>query len=230
MKEELNTKDNIETLKTEELIVPAKEKIKLNKAVVTMVEDLFYRDPIFVDTETTGLNRKKDDKVIEICAVDIFGKVLINELVNPEREIPEDAIKIHGITNEMVSGKPKLYETTAIKQLDYYSKNQRPIIFYNARYDMTIISQSIEGYDDVSDIRTIDLMESYRLYVGAPRSIGLTLACTQMGVKAGTHRALEDSLALGRLLWALKKKIEPNLDITNTNLEEHIKLLEQHKS
>ena len=60
--------------------------------------------PVYIDTETTGL--EKTDEVVEISILDHDGRVLLSSLVKPSSAIPLAAQKIHGITNEMVSNAP----------------------------------------------------------------------------------------------------------------------------
>ena len=66
---------------------------------------------VFLDTETTGLFAEQGDRVIEIGCVELVNRKLTgNKLhlyVNPERESHEEALKVHGISNEFLRDKPK---------------------------------------------------------------------------------------------------------------------------
>src|SRR5215510_10396860 len=69
---------------------------------------------IMLDTETTGLNARLGDRVIEIGCVELLGRSVterhFHHYVNPGREIEEGALKVHGITKEFLLDKPKFAE------------------------------------------------------------------------------------------------------------------------
>ena len=72
---------------------------------------------ITLDTETTGLDAQNGDRIIEIGCVAIEGRMMrstdehhLQIFVNPEREVPEEAVAIHGITTEYLQDKPKFCE------------------------------------------------------------------------------------------------------------------------
>ena len=68
--------------------------------VMERAGEVLRLNPVFLDTETTGIGLS--DVVIEVAVVDSNGEMLFNGLINPERPIPEESSKVHGITNEMV--------------------------------------------------------------------------------------------------------------------------------
>ena len=69
---------------------------------------------IFLDTETTGLSADNGDRVIEIGCVELLHRKLtgnnLHFYLNPERDSHEDALRVHGITNEFLKDKPKFGE------------------------------------------------------------------------------------------------------------------------
>jgi DNA polymerase-3 subunit epsilon len=69
---------------------------------------------IFLDTETTGLSADNGDRVIEIGCVELLHRKLTGNnfhfYLNPERDSHEDALRVHGITNEFLKDKPKFAE------------------------------------------------------------------------------------------------------------------------
>jgi DNA polymerase III epsilon subunit-like protein len=97
-------------------------------------------NPIFLDTETTGVGLY--DLVIEIGIVDLEGNVLFNSLINPGRPIPQDSSKVHGITDEMVAEAPSL--KTAWSEIEYILHN-RAIGMYNADFDYRLMKQSADN-------------------------------------------------------------------------------------
>jgi DNA polymerase III subunit epsilon len=95
-------------------------------------------DPLFLDTETTGLN--PDDEICEIAIVDIAGNVLINSLVKPAHiVIPPGATAVHSITNEMVASAPKFVDVWP--ELHSILKG-RTVVIYNAEYDKKMLWSS----------------------------------------------------------------------------------------
>ena len=97
-------------------------------------------NPIFLDTETTGVGPY--DLVIEVGIVDLAGNILFSGLINPERGIPEDAIKIHGITDEMVREAPTM--KSAWLEIEAILRD-RAIGIYNAEFDFRLMKQSVEN-------------------------------------------------------------------------------------
>src|SRR2546423_13186394 len=77
---------------------------------------------VVLDTETTGLNAKLGDRVIEIGCVEIMSRRIterhFHAYVNPEREVEEGALKVHGMTREFLADKPRFREVAG-DFLDY---------------------------------------------------------------------------------------------------------------
>lgn len=92
---------------------------------------------LILDTETTGLDSKAE--IIEISIIDCAGNVQLDTLVKPTGPIPEDATRIHGITNEMVSSAP-----TWPMIVDQFKAivSGRKLVIYNADYDLRMIYQT----------------------------------------------------------------------------------------
>ena len=92
---------------------------------------------IFLDTETTGLSAEGGDRVIEIGCVELFNRKLtgnnLHFYLNPERDSHEDALKVHGISNEFLRDKPK-FAQVAQEVLDYLRGAE--IIIHNAAFDI----------------------------------------------------------------------------------------------
>lgn len=71
---------------------------------IESAQNYIRSDPLFLDTETTGLSGM--DEICEIAVINLAGDVLINMLVKPTRPISENTSQIHGITNAMVANAP----------------------------------------------------------------------------------------------------------------------------
>ena len=99
---------------------------------------------IFLDTETTGLSPESGDRVIEIGCVEMVNRRLTGEnlhfYLNPERKNHEDAVKIHGLTDEFLSDKP-LFASVADELMDYLSGAE--IIIHNAGFDVGFLNEEL---------------------------------------------------------------------------------------
>lgn len=105
--------------------------------VMQRARETLLLNPVFLDTETTGIGLS--DVVIEVAIVDHDGVMLYNSLINPERPIPEDSSRVHGITDEMVRDAPTIRQ--AWDEIESRLR-QRAIGIYNAEFDLRLLKQS----------------------------------------------------------------------------------------
>ncbi|MFY8179888.1 MAG: DNA polymerase III subunit epsilon [Limnohabitans sp.] len=100
---------------------------------------------IFLDTETTGLSAENGDRVIEIGCVELLHRKLtgnnLHFYLNPERDSHEDALRVHGITNEFLKDKPKFAEV--VDQFLEYIEGAE-IIIHNAPFDVGFLNKELE--------------------------------------------------------------------------------------
>lgn len=100
---------------------------------------------IFLDTETTGLSAENGDRVIEIGCVELLHRKLtgnnLHFYINPERDSHEDALRVHGITNEFLKDKPKFAEI-AESFLEYIAGAE--VIIHNAPFDIGFLNKELE--------------------------------------------------------------------------------------
>jgi DNA polymerase III subunit epsilon len=103
---------------------------------------------IFLDTETTGLSAENGDRVIEIGCVELFNRKLTGNnkhfYLNPGRDSHEDALKVHGISNEFLRDKPR-FEAVADELLDYLRDAE--VIIHNAQFDVSFLNKELELID-----------------------------------------------------------------------------------
>lgn len=155
---------------------------------------------LILDTETTGLG--EDAEIVEIALIDTAGEILLNTLVKPRSVIPDSAIAIHGITNELVADAPSWP--------DVYSKfyqliSGRKIVVYNSDYDTRLLDQTNDdwGLTEPSYIERPEFecaMLAYAEFYGQKSERGgykwqkLTAAAEQQDViiEGAPHRALSD--------------------------------------
>ena len=133
------------------------EAIRLARAEIA-------RQPVYLDTETTGLSHS--DQIVEICVLDHDGQVLVDSLVRPLGSIPSAATSIHSITDEMVKHAPtwaELWpEIGAIL-------GPRRIAIYNSEFDMRLMQQSHRRHGIAWTVQAqqfMCIMQLYARYVG----------------------------------------------------------------
>jgi DNA polymerase-3 subunit epsilon len=99
---------------------------------------------IVLDTETTGLSAESGDRIIEIGCVELVGRKLTGNnkhfYLNPERDSHEDAMKVHGISNEFLKDKPK-FKAVADELLDYLQGAE--VIIHNAPFDVSFLNKEL---------------------------------------------------------------------------------------
>ena len=100
---------------------------------------------IFLDTETTGLSPESGDRIIEIGCVEMLNRRLsgrnLHFYVNPQRANSEDAVKVHGLTDEFLSDKPP-FAAVADELLTYLAGAE--IIAHNAPFDVGFLNVELE--------------------------------------------------------------------------------------
>lgn len=92
---------------------------------------------VFLDTETTGF--KSDAEVIQIGIIDLDGHVLMDTLVQCQGDIPDDAIEVHGITKESLTGAPLW--TDIHHQLSQLLMDAELVIIYNDSFDIRLMQR-----------------------------------------------------------------------------------------
>lgn len=99
---------------------------------------------IFLDTETTGLNAESGDRIIEIGCVEMLNRRLsgrnLHFYLNPERSSHEDAVKVHGLTDEFLADKP-LFAAVADELMDYLAGAE--ILIHNAAFDIGFLNAEL---------------------------------------------------------------------------------------
>ncbi|PUE50109.1 DNA polymerase III subunit epsilon [Limnohabitans sp. 2KL-51] len=100
---------------------------------------------IVLDTETTGLSAEGGDRIIELGCVELYARKLtgnnLHFYFNPERDSHEDALKVHGISNEFLRDKPKFAELTE-DILNYLADAE--LIIHNAAFDIGFLNKELE--------------------------------------------------------------------------------------
>lgn len=164
---------------------------------------------LIIDTETTGFDDKGGDRIVEIGAIEMVGRKMTGEklhvYLNPEKQMNEEVIKIHGISNEFVSDKPKFAE---IAQHVYDFFEGAELIAHNAAFDMRFLAMEFEraGFKDFE--QKVQVLDSLALakhhYPGQKNSLDMLVKRLNVGKKDRTfHGALLDSEILGEVYLAM---------------------------
>jgi DNA polymerase III subunit epsilon len=159
------------------------------------------RELIF-DTETTGFDPLSGDRLIEIGLVEMVDRSLTGNhyhaYVNPEREVPEGAVKIHGLTTDFLSDKP-VFPDVMDEFLAYVGEDS-VLVAHNAEFDMKFINWELEnaGRPILHKKRFIDTLAIARTkFPGAANS--LDALCKRFGV-SNSHRTLHGALLDAEIL------------------------------
>ena len=158
---------------------------------------------IVLDTETTGLNPRSGDRIIEIGCVEMINRRLtgnnFHQYLNPERDSDLGALAVHGLTTEFLSDKPKFAEIAA--ELCEFVRDAE-IIIHNASFDVGFLDAELEKLglpkfaQNVEKI-TDTLMQAKELHPGKRNS--LDALCERYGV-SNAHRTLHGALLDSELL------------------------------
>lgn len=167
---------------------------------------------IVLDTETTGLNAKLGDRIIELGCVEIVDRRPsgnhFHRYVNPERDSEAGALKVHGITSEFLQDKPKFREI-ATEFLDYIRDAE--LIIHNAPFDVEFLDKELAllelpsiGEHCAAIVDTLKLAKE--LHPGKRNSLDALCERYQIGNAHRTlHGALLDAELLGEVYLAMTR-------------------------
>lgn len=158
---------------------------------------------IVLDTETTGLSAENGDRIIEIGCVELLNRKLtgnnLHHYINPERDSHEDALKVHGLTTEFLSSKPK-FAAIADELLAYLDGAE--LIIHNAPFDIGFLNKELELLGKPPIMACISgvidsLVLAKEMFPG--KRNGLDALCDRLGVD-NSNRTLHGALLDAELL------------------------------
>jgi DNA polymerase-3 subunit epsilon len=158
---------------------------------------------IVLDTETTGLSAEGGDRIIEIGCVELLARKLTGNnkhfYLNPERDSHEDALKVHGISNEFLRDKPR-FAAIADELMEYVAGAE--IIIHNAAFDVSFLNKELELAGKPAFTRCVGrvtdtLAMAKDMYPGKRNS--LDALCDRLGVD-NSGRTLHGALLDAELL------------------------------
>ncbi|MDE0524050.1 MAG: DNA polymerase III subunit epsilon [Boseongicola sp.] len=171
---------------------------------------------IVLDTETTGLDPDSGDRIVEIGAVELVGHVptgkTYHQYVNPEREVPKEAVDVHGLTDDFLRDKPAF---AAIAQDFLTFIGDAKLVIHNAAFDLKFLNAELRwlALPQIDEVRAVDTLEiARRKFPGSPAS--LDALCRRFGIDNSNrvlHGALLDSEILAELYLELMGGRQPDL-------------------
>jgi len=176
---------------------------------------------IILDTETTGLSVKDGHRIVEIGCVELDNLIPTKKIfhfhLNPERQVSEEAFKVHGYSNEFLSDKKKFSEI-ADDFLEFIK--DKKIIIHNAEFDIAHINNEllIAGKEKITKKNIIDTLDLARnKFPGS--AISLDALCKRYRIdnsKREKHTALIDCELLAKVYINLLDQKEPKLNFDNS--------------
>lgn len=181
---------------------------------------------IVLDTETTGLDPDEGHRVVEIGAVELLNHIptgrVFHEYINPERDMPAEAEKIHGISEAFLADKP-VFAAITEAFLDFLESDGQgetspgTLVIHNAAFDIKFLNSELArlGHGPVNNDRVIDSLHLARQrFPGAPANLDALCRRFDVDTSARTrHGALLDSELLAEVYLGLIGGRQPDLDL-----------------
>ncbi len=175
---------------------------------------------IVLDTETTGFDPKTGDRLIEVGCIEIEDLLptgrMYHTLVHPERLIPPDAIRVHGITDEKVRDAPK-FRDVVHELMEFIG--DAPVIAHNAAFDRSFIDHEcgLCGHALLAETRWIDTLKlAQTRFPGMANSLDALCKRFKISLVERTlHGALIDARLLAEVYLELKGGKERRLDLSS---------------
>ena len=180
---------------------------------------------IFLDTETTGLSFQDGHKIVEIACIETKDLIptnkIFHKLINPERDMPEEAFKIHGFSKEFLSTK-KTFNQIADEFLNFIKGKK--IIIHNANFDLGFLNNELGKIkkQTINKTEVIDSLEIARnKFPGTSNS--LDALCKRFNIdlsKRTKHNALLDCELLREVYINLLDIKEPKFNLSAVDYNE----------
>ena len=177
---------------------------------------------IVLDTETTGLDARTGDRLVELGCVEIINRiptgVEFHKFINPEdRKVHPDAERIHGLSNQFLKDKP-VFKDIVAEFLEFIG--DAPLVIHNATFDAGFLNAELArlGLAALGPERLVDTLAiARRKHPAGPNS--LDALCKRYGVdnsKRTKHGALMDSLLLASVYVELLGERQATLGLAST--------------
>ncbi|GAA6200693.1 DNA polymerase III subunit epsilon [Aquicoccus sp. SU-CL01552] len=173
---------------------------------------------IVLDTETTGLDPKTGDRIVEIGAVELYNHMATgntyHQYINPERDMPEEAFKVHGLSIDFLSDKP-VFKEIGQAFLDFVGDAK--MVIHNASFDMKFLNAELQwmGLPQLPWEQAIDTLAIARKkFPGA--QVSLDALCRRFSIDNSSrtlHGALLDSEILAEVYLELIGGRQPDFGL-----------------
>ncbi len=171
---------------------------RLRNSAIQEARRLLAGNPVYLDTETTGMHFNSE--VIEIGIIDDLGEVLFDQLVRPRGKMDPGAGRVHGITSDMLKQAPTWEQVWP--QAEAVLKD-RQVGVYNVEFDLRLLKQSCKQSWltwSLPEANFFDIMKVYARFYGdwdtfrkSYRFQSLEMAGRQCGIRLpNAHRAVDD--------------------------------------
>ena len=179
---------------------------------------------IVLDTETTGISVKEGHRIVEIGCIELDDLVptknKFHYYLNPERKVSEEALKVHGYSDEFLSKQKKFNEIS--EEFLEFIKNKR-IIIHNAQFDLSHLNNELKllGINEISNEIIDTLVLAREKFPGSQAS--LDALCKRFRIdnsRRVTHTALIDCDLLAKVYINLIDQKEPSLNFKNVDEQE----------
>lgn len=173
---------------------------------------------IVVDTETTGLDCRNGDRIVEAGCIELVNRIPtgceFHRYINPERDVPKGAEAVHGLSTAFLADKPKFADVAA-EFLAFIAGDA--LVIHNASFDMGFLNAELEraGHEALGMGRVIDTLSlARRKHPGGANS--LDALCKRYGIdnsKREKHGALLDAALLAEVYVELLGVRQTKLDL-----------------
>ncbi|RPG95174.1 MAG: DNA polymerase III subunit epsilon [Candidatus Pelagibacter sp. TMED253] len=188
---------------------------------------------IFLDTETTGLSFKDGHKIVEIACVETKDLIptnkIFHKLINPKRDMPEEAFKIHGFSGEFLSNQVT-FDQVAEEFLNFI--RGKKLIIHNANFDLSFLNGEL-GVIKKELIKKTSVIDSLEIarnkFPGVSNS--LDSLCKRFNIDISRrikHNALLDCELLREVYISLLDAKEPKLNLSSVD-QDAIKSINKEK-
>ena len=182
---------------------------------------------VFLDTETTGLSFEEGHKIVEIACIETkdlipTGKIF-HRLINPRRDVPNEAFKVHGFSQDFLSTK-ETFEQIAGEFINFI--NGKKLIIHNAPFDLSFLNGELKNINKniVNKNLVVDSLELARnKYPGSSNS--LDALCKRFNIdlsKRSKHNALLDCELLREVYINLLDVKEPKFNLSQSVKEQRV--------